>query len=244
MSVDAILKSEIVRNVFKGVNLLVNEARIHLTQEELHIRAVEFSNIAMVIARVPKDSFEAYKVEENTTVGVDVARINDFVSKFKKEELVDMSITDGRLKIGTPSIKYQLSLIDPTAIRKEPKVPNLDLPAKVVLDSAELKKFIALAEKISDQVLLRTDEEGFHIEAEGDVDRLALNMSDAELINFNGAEASSYFAIEWLKEFTKLADPGRALTIRLGKNMPGWFTFECEHGETVEFVLAPRIEVE
>ena len=72
-----------------------------------------------------------------------------------------------KLKIGVGSLSYTLSLIDPTAIRKEPRIPELDLPAHVTLPGLELRRAVKAAEKVSDHVILGVSDEGFFMEANG-----------------------------------------------------------------------------
>ena len=115
----------------------------------------------------------------------------------------------------------------------------------MVLDAGEFKKAIQAADKISDHVVFRSDETGFYIEAEGDVDKIVFHMSEAELIEFNRAEARSMFSVEYLKEFVKIAEAGDLLTIHLGNNYPVRLVFEVADGKAkVEYILAPRIEAE
>lgn len=244
--IDAIVTGEVLKAITKAMVALVSEARFHFLENGLHSRAVDPANVAMVIVDVPTDSFEVYKVDEDTTIGVDVNRIYDISKSIKSGELVELKVEDeSDLKIKFGSVEYSVALIDPSAIRKEPKVPQLELPAKIVLNAGEFKKAISAADKISDHVVFRTTEDGFYIEAEGDVDKITFFMSDAELIEFNKQEARSMFSVEYLKEFIKVAGSGDLLTIYLGINYPVRLQFDVANGKVkVEYVLAPRIEAE
>jgi len=244
--IDAIVTGDVLKSITKAMVALVSEARFHFTVDGLHSRAVDPANVAMVIVDVPKDSFEVYKVDEDKTIGVDVNRVYDISKSIKAGELVELKLEDeSSLRIKFGSVEYSVALIDPSAIRKEPKVPSLELPAKIVLNAGEFKKAITAADKISDHVVFKSDETGFYIEAEGDVDRITFHMSEAELIEFNRAEARSMFSIEYLKEFVKVASTGDLLTIYLGNNYPVRLVFEVADGKVkVEYILAPRIEAE
>ncbi|AEA47391.1 DNA polymerase sliding clamp [Archaeoglobus veneficus] len=244
--IDVIVTGDVLKAVTKAMVALVSEARFHFNSDGLHSRAVDPANVAMVIVDVPKDSFEVYKVDEEKTIGVDVNRVFDISKAIKSGELVEMKVEDETsLMIKFGSVQYSVALIDPSAIRKEPKVPSLELPAKIVLDAGEFKKAINAADKISDHVVFRSDETGFYIEAEGDVDRIEFHMSEAELIEFNRGVARSMFSIEYLKEFVKTAGSGDVLTIYLGNNYPVRLVFEVADGKAkVEYILAPRIEAE
>jgi len=127
---EAILKGEIFSGILKGLEVLVSEARIHFQEQGLHSRAVDPANVAMVIVDVPRENLEAYSIDEEKTVGVDVNRIYDIARSIKKNELVELKVEDETtLKVKFGSVVYSVSLIDPSAIRKEPKIPNLELPA-------------------------------------------------------------------------------------------------------------------
>ncbi|WP_456368984.1 DNA polymerase sliding clamp [Geoglobus sp.] len=244
--IDVIMDGDVLKSITRAMVALVSEARFHFREEGLHSRAVDPANVAMVIVDVSKENLEAYSIDEEKTVGVDVNRIYDIAKSIKKNELVELKVEDeATLKVKFGSVEYSVALIDPSAIRKEPKVPNLELPARIVLDAGEFKKAIAAADRISDHVVFRSDSTGFYIEAEGDVDRIVFHMSEAELIEFNRAEARSMFSVEYLKEFVKVAGSGDLLTIHLGTNYPVRLVFETADGKArVEYILAPRIEAE
>jgi proliferating cell nuclear antigen len=243
--IDTILAGEVLKSLTRAMVALVSESKFHFQDKGLHSRAVDPANVAMVIVDVPKESFEAYKTDEEKIVGVDVNRVYDISKSIKSGELVELKLEDEALKVRFGSVEYSVALIDPSAIRKEPKIPSLDLPAKIVLDASEFRKAITAADKISDHVVFRANSTGFYIEAEGDIDRITFHLSEAELIEFNRAEARSMFSIEYLKEFIKTASAGDVLTIYLGNNYPVRLLFNVADGKVkVEYILAPRIEAE
>ncbi len=241
--IDVILTGDVLKTMAKAMVALVSEARFHFKSEGFHSRAVDPANVAMVIVDVPSDSFEVYSVDEEEVIGVDVNRVHDISKTIKSKELVELKVEGSTMTIKFGSVQYSVQLIDPSAIRKEPKVPNLELPAKIVMDAGEFKKVIQAADKISDHVVFRSDDSGFYIEAEGDVDKIEFHMSEGELIEFNKAVARSMFSVEYLKEFVKIAGSGDLLTIYLGTNYPVRLIFDvCDGKAKVEYILAPRIE--
>jgi len=58
--------------------------------------------------------------------------------------------TAHKLVIRMRGLSYTMSLLDPSSIRKEPKVPTLDLPAHIVIRGEDLKRAVKAAEKVSD----------------------------------------------------------------------------------------------
>ena len=208
---EAILVGDVFSSILGGLKTLVSEAKWHFKEEGFHSRAVDPANVAMVIVDVSRENMEAYSIDEEKVIGVDVNRIFDIARSIKKNEPVELQVEDETtLKVKFGSVEYSVSLIDPSAIRKEPKIPKLDLPAKIVLDAGEFKKAIKAADKVSDHVVFRSDETGFYIEAEGDVDKITFHMSEAELIEFNKAEARACSVWNTSKNFARL--PGRGIS--------------------------------
>ena len=233
----AVAKADVLRTVFRGLNVLVDEARFRFGEKGLHVKAVDPGNVALVIASVPADTFGNYEVEKETVVGIDVSSIyKNFIKSTGGEIEINLdgeSIVfvnkDGRLK-------YSTSLIDPEAIRRAPKTPKFDLPAEIALDAMEFRKAIQMCEKISDDVITFSTGEGvFAIGAESDIDRCSIKH------NYNGAEAKSMFSVEYMKEISKIADKG-GLIIRLGTDLPVHLYFDFGEGYSIEYFVAPRIE--
>jgi proliferating cell nuclear antigen len=178
-------------------------------------------------------------------VGIDVKRLYDMLKNVRKRDLVDLRVDEETLTLKVGSIEYTIGLIDPSAIRKPPKTQELELPAKAVLDAGQFKDAVNLASKVTDEITLRTDENTFILEAKGDMESIKLELGSMDLIEFNGAEARSTFAIEYLKEFNKIASRGDVLTIHLGTDLPARFVYDVADGKlTVEYILAPRINIE
>ena len=240
---DAVVSSNVLKTAAKGLVAITNEARVFVDDKGLHSRAVDPANVAMVIVDIPREAFDVYKAEEDV-LGVDILRLHDFSKSLKNVEPVNVRSVDGRLVLSTGRMRYSFALIDPSAIRKEPKLPNLDLPAKIVLDAGEFKRAISEADRLDDEAILATDGEHFRVCASDGVVDFVFELSKDELVEFNGAEAFSKFSTEYLREFVKIASKGDKLTIRLGSDLPARFVFETESGVTVEYVLAPRLEVQ
>jgi len=244
VSCEIISSAGLLKEVFKGVNLLVREAKLNFSEEELHIRAVDYSNTAMVVVNVPYYSFEAHNVNEETTVGVDISALYDYIKSAKKSDTITMSFEDSKIKLEINNrITYTISAIDPSAIRKEPKIPNLEHPAEVMLDIQHFKEAVNIVDKISDEVDIISDGEALIFKAFGDETRreeLTITLKD-ELFDHNGGKAKSKFNLEFLKLFAKVN--GDSMKIKLGDDYPGIFFFQLD-GAEIYYILAPRIEVE
>jgi len=246
---NVILKSDIFKIVLKGMVSFLNEARFHFDKNGVHVRAADEANVAMVIVDIPADSFKVYETNDNDeekVIGIDVARLYGNSKSMKKDELVDISIdmANQELNVKHLNTTYSLTLIDPSAMRIEPKIPSLELPAKIVMDAGAFKKAVQLSEKVDDKLVFRSQRDKFCIEADGDIDKITFTLNEAELKEFNRAEAKSVFSVDYMKDIVKGASAGDTLTIRLGNDYPGRFLFEIDGNASIEYIIAPRVEAE
>jgi proliferating cell nuclear antigen len=239
-----VVKGEILKTISKAVAGIVSDCRIHFTPDKLYIRAVDPSNVAMVTVDVPKESFEEYNIQSEQVYGVDVQRIAEISKIINANDNVTLDFTDGYMHVRTGTMEYSIALIDPEAIRKEPKTPELKLPAKITLSADRFKKALEAADKIADNVLLKKTQDSFQIIARGDTEKITISLSPTELIEFTGeGEAKSLFNLEFVKEFFKITDSTTPATIELGTNYPAIFSFLLNKGKVqVKYFLAPRIE--
>jgi proliferating cell nuclear antigen len=243
---DALISADILRTGIEAILTLVPEARFRILEEGVVSRAVDPANVAMVSVELKKDAFDSFSATE-AEVGVDVNRLYDILKMARKEDEVELVIDEGSntLKVQFSGLRYTYTLIDPSAIRKEPKVPNLELPARITMKTDDFKKAILAGEKISDHVVLKTDENNFYIEAEGDTDQIVFSLTKAELVDFVPETARSMFSLDYLKEFVKPISRSEFVTIHLGTDYPARFEFTIADGRVkVEYLLAPRIESE
>ncbi|HID43853.1 MAG TPA: hypothetical protein EYP30_08825 [Archaeoglobaceae archaeon] len=162
----------------------------------------------------------------------------------KKDELVDISIDMGSQELNVKHLNttYSLALIDPSTMRREPKIPSLELPARIVMDAGDFKKAVHLSEKVDDKLVFRSQKDSFCIEADGDTDKMTFTLNKAELKEFNKAEAESMFSVDYMKDIARGVSAGDTLTIRLGNNYPGRFLFEIDGNVSIEYIVAPRVE--
>ncbi len=163
----------------------------------------------------------------------------------EKAEIVEIEVDEEshKLVIGMSGLTYKISLLDPASIRKEPKVPQLELPASIVLSGNDLKRAVKAAEKVSDHMGMGIDGEIFYLEAEGDSDRMRLDMAKDQLISLEPGDARSLFSLDYLSDMVKSAGKANEVTIELGKDFPTMIKFQIAGGNgEVNYLLAPRIE--
>lgn len=243
----AVINAEVLKDAIEAVSTIVDEAKFHITQDGLAARAVDPANVAMVSFDLKKEAFEAFSATDGE-IGVDLTRLNDILGMAAKDDRIELNLNEEtrKLEIRTGGLAYTLSLLDPTSIRKEPKVPNLELPAKVVLNGAELKRAVKAAEKVSDHMALGVMDKAFYVEAEGDLDKVRLDIPATSLISLQSTgNVRSLFSLDYLNDLAKSLGKAEQVSIDLGTDYPVKFTFNVAGGNgTATYLLAPRIESE
>ncbi|MFW6152721.1 MAG: DNA polymerase sliding clamp [Halobacteriota archaeon] len=242
----AIVGAETLRSTLDSVSVLVDECKIHLDESGLAIRAVDPANVGMVDLTLDASAFESYEADDEL-IGVDLSRLEDLVGMAESGQLIDMELDEEvqKLRLRMDGLEATMGLIDPNSIREEPDIPDLDLPATIVLEGRDLNRAITAADMVSDHMELGVDvdREVFYVDAHGDTDDIHLELSREELIEFEVGTASSLFSLDYLRDINRAIPRDTEVQIRLGEEYPVKFTFPFAEGRgQVTFMLAPRIQ--
>jgi len=242
----AIVSAVILQDALDAVSVLVDECKIRLTEDDFAIRAVDPANVGMVDLALATSAFESYSADD-TVIGVNLAKLQDFVGMAKGDQLVELELDaeTRKLNIRMDGLSSTLALIDPDSIRQEPDIPDLDLPAEVVLEGAQFDRGIKAADMVSDHVQLLVDDsaEAFHIHAQGDADDVDFELGVEDLIALTAGAADSLFSLDYLKDMNKAVPRDAELTIELGEEFPVKLSYIFADADgSVTYMLAPRIQ--
>jgi len=239
---EAIVISSRLKDVLEAARAIVTEARLSLSEKGIELKAVDPANVAMVSLRIDASAFEIYQATPGE-IGVDLERLNDLLSMADRGDRVTLELLDDerKLKIGVGSLSYTLSLIDPSAIRKEPRLPELDLPAHVILPGTEFRRAIKAAELVSDHIILGVDDDLFYMEARGDIETLRFTKQSSELLGMKPGRARSLFSLDYLSDMSKSIGKASEMKLEIGIDYPLRISFRLNE-VYVSYLLAPRIE--
>jgi proliferating cell nuclear antigen len=221
------------------VSEVVSEVRIKLLEDGMSIVAVDPANVALVIFKLPRESFSQYET------GNEVWGINlDDLKKILKRASIGASVVfeqeDNQLKISIfDKIKrvFTLSLINIEGEDKD--VPELTFGAKVQMSAKNFSEAIEDANIVADSCGLIAGEGFFMVEGSG-----SLNSARAE---FSGDEAQieglakSRYSLEYLTKFIKGAKISESVVVNFSDDYPLRLDFPGEK-MGIGFVLAPRVE--
>jgi proliferating cell nuclear antigen len=212
----------------------------------------------MVSFELQRDAFDDFQFETGssseaasestaaTEVGIDFNKLLGILGIGGREE-VNLKLDEQVQKLFTRmgSLAYTISLLDPASLRKEPKVPELEFPVQVVIETEEFRRTIRASEKIGDHIVLGVDGEEFYMEVEGEMDKLRLELRKEQLIHLTPGTLHSLYSLDYVSAMSKGMSHADNITLNLGKDYPLQVDFEVADGKgKVSYLLAPRIESE
>jgi proliferating cell nuclear antigen len=125
-------------------------------------------------------------------------------------------------------------------------MPNLNLPAKVVIKASELTQGVRASETVSDHLALTVNKDNFELFAEGDTDTVNLKLPKDLLEELStNSKCKSLFSIDYFANMIKPVRGEDPITMMLGNDNPIRVEFNiAENKGHVTYLLAPRIESE
>lgn len=238
------IRSEVLREITDVISTLVDEAKFNLTSDSLTVRAVDPAHVAMVDMVIEKGAFEDYKADEGE-LGIDLDKVKEVLRLAKAGDVIEVDHDEdrNRLVVHVGNITRQMALVD-TAGMSDPKVPNLDLPAKVVVRTDEIRQGIKASESVSDHIALIAHSDGFEMISEGDADTVRLDLPKDLLDELQCKEkVRSLFPLDYFSNMVKAISSASTVTIHLGNDYPVRLEFglAADNGKAI-YLLAPRIE--
>jgi proliferating cell nuclear antigen len=243
---NAKVKSEVLKGIIDVTSPLVNEVKFNINSKGIFLRAVDPAHVAMIDLNIDKKAFEEYKADD-MELGVDMDKLASIMRLSTSGDLVslDYDETANRLIIKIGNLVRKMSLID-TAGMPDPKMPNLNLPAKAILKASEINRGVKASEAVSDHLAVIVNKDNFEMFAEGDTDTVNLKLPKDLLVELTSDNNyKSLFSIDYFSNMIKPVKGDDDVTIRLGNDNPIKLEFNIANNKGhVKYLLAPRIESE
>jgi len=243
---NAKVKSDVLKGIIDVTSPLVNEVKFNVSPKGISLRAVDPAHVAMVDLQVKDKAFEEFKATE-MELGVDMDKLAGIMRLSSSGDMVSLEYDEdaNRLIIKIGNLVRKMGLID-TAGMPDPKMPNLNLPAKVILKSSELNQGVRASEAVSDHLAISVNKDNFELFAEGDTDTVNLKLPKDLLVEINTtSKCRSLFSIDYFSNMIKPVRSDDPITIMIGNDNPIRVEFDiADNKGHVTYLLAPRIESE
>jgi len=243
---NAKVKSEVLKGIIDVTSPLVNEVKFNINSKGISLRAVDPAHVAMVDLSIDNKAFEEFKASD-MELGIDMDKLGSIMRLSNSGDMVALDYDEetNRLIVKIGNLVRKMGLID-TAGMPDPKMPNLNLPAKIVLKASELTQGVRASEAVSDHLALTVNKDNFELFAEGDTDTVNLKLPKDLVLELNASsKCKSLFSIDYFSNMIKPVRGEDPITIMIGNDNPIKVEFDiADKKGHVTYLLAPRIESE
>ncbi len=237
-----ILKLDEPRLLGDAIDIISNvvvEVRIKLLDDGLSIVAVDPANVALVIFRLPKESFSEYDAGSQVW-GVNLADLKKIMKRASGAASVTLGEVEGKLKITIfDKVKrnFSLALIEVSAEDKD--IPELNFGARVEMDARDFAQAVEDASIVADSCAFILKDDVFAVEGNGTLNSAKAEFSGGDLEIFGTGK--SKYSLEYLMKFIKGMKISKNVVVSFSDDYPLRLDFPGER-MGIGFVLAPRVE--
>lgn len=243
--------AKLLGDMVSAIAILVDEATFKINPENLKLRAMDPSRVAMVDFEWPKTIFEEYTCTEPTKMCINISELLKLIKRAGRNEVVEISLDEetARLKIKITG-KYTRNFTMPTleAAKEEVPAPKVTFNVTAKATTGGLRQAIEDAQLVSDHVRVEADPEKLILNASGDLmgAKIELKKGSDTLLDLQTKEPSkATFSLSYLAEIIKAASATSEIaTLDFASDMPIKLDFQQTKEGKLTYYLAPRIETE
>lgn len=221
------------------ISEIVTEVRIKLLPEGMSIIAVDPANVAMVIFKIPKESFSQYEPGREIW-SVNLEDMKRILKRASTSGSILLEQEENQLKIAIfDKVKrnFVLSLIELETEEKEE--PALNFGSRVEVDADNLSQSIEDCLVVADSCSFTTKEGFFLVEGNGSLNSAKAEYSSDEAVI--SGESKSKYSLEYISKFMKAKKLSQKAIVNFGDDYPLRLEFPGEK-MGMAFILAPRVE--
>ena len=221
------------------ISEVVSEVRIKLIEDGMSIIAVDPANVALVIFKLPRESFSQYEIG-NEVWGVNLGDLKKILKRTGVTASIVFEEEGGKLKISIfDKVKriFNLALIEVSS--EDKNIPDLNFGARVEMSSDDFAQTIEDANVVADSCAFIAGEGSFVIESSGNLNSARAEFAGENLEMF-GIGKSKY-SLEYLMKFIKAVKISSRVVVNFSDDYPLRLDFPGEK-MGIGFVLAPRVD--
>ncbi len=235
------------RTIMESLAKIVDEVALHVTKDEVRIRAMDPAHVALIDLTLPSTSFIEYEVEGDEVVGgVSIANVFKVVKRAKKGDKLDIDIDEERVSFtifSTATKRYKFRNIEVS----EPEIPEaqLEFNVRATILSDPLKNALKDAETVGDTLEVEApDQDKLILRGKGvGLTEAKFPVGSPALIDLEVKEPSrSAYSIEYLKHVLALTKIADTVQLEFSSGMPIRLQFNLPGEGRVVYMLAPKTE--
>lgn len=196
LSLDCIASVSVLEDVLERIATVDTECRLEVTEGGLRSAVASTDLAYMVHVEVPLEPFESFQATEDL-VGLPVDRVSEALELAESnDELVHLEHDAQERKFHLSGDGWEVSIrgIDPTSIRKEPDLPEVEWSVIATFDPEHVHKSFQAVQMVTSHLELSYDADGetFHGVGKGDLDAVDVDWTPDETEHSVGDASAVY----------------------------------------------------
>ncbi|MGD8545077.1 MAG: proliferating cell nuclear antigen (pcna) [Candidatus Bathyarchaeota archaeon] len=243
--------AKLLKDMASAIAILVDEATFQINPENMKLRAMDPSRVAMVDFEWPKTVFEEYTCSEPMKMCINISELLKLIKRADKNEILELSLDEKTAKLRVKITgKYTRNFTMPTleATEEEVPIPKVTFNVTAKATTGGLRQAIEDAQLVSDHVRIEAEADKLILNASGDLMGATIELqkgSDALLDLQTKQPSKATFSLSYLAEIIKAASATSEITtMEFASDMPVRLDFQQINEGKLSYYLAPRIETE
>ena len=243
--------AKLLQNMFSAIAILTDEATFNITPDNIQLRTMDPSRVAMVDFQWPKTIFDEYQCDQPQKMCINIGELLKLLRRTTRDETIELTLTPETPKLNiTITGRYTRTFNMPTLEPQEEETPTPKITFKTTIKATTdgLRQAIEDAQLVSDHVRIEADAEQLTLTATGDLMGATIILkkgSDALLDLQTQEPTKATYSLSYLAEIIKAAAATSEITtLQFANDMPIQLDFHQPKEGKLTYYLAPRIEVE
>jgi len=242
---EASVLSDSIKAIYE---LIKEEVSFKLTSDGMSMRAMDPANVAMVSFKLLVPAFEAYKLEQDMTIGVDMERLYNVLKQSLPGDAVVLKAEETKLHIiyeGQTRRRFSIPLLELSG--EERKAPNLEFGVTVKMKPEAMKQALSDAKVVADSAIFNAMSDKLIISANGDTGEVEVELTkdNEQLLALDVQEESrARYALDYLEKMIKGTKLSNEVILKFKTDYPIEIDYALKDTLMLSFILAPRVETD
>ena len=237
------IQASAFKSIFEVLKDILNDVNIIFDKDGMKILTLDTARVALIDLTLSGENFESYECQYETSVGINMANIFKLLKVIGNNDTLEMSVDSGdvlRIKVEntekSSSTTFDLKLLDINDDCIE--MPNITFESITTLPSMDFQRLCRDMGNISNEVMIRRNDNQFVISCEGD---FANQSTTIECIEKCEYDISGVYSLKYLNVFTKATSMSSKMQLRLNSASNFLvFHYNVANLGYMEFYLAPK----
>lgn len=209
-----------------------------INKEGFKCNVLDPSHVAMIDLHLEPAYFTKFSAEKEYQIALDLKKFMTALKFLKSEQAIDLEymVKENKLRIRSGGTELSFGLFDPEV--SEPRMPKLDLSAKIGIAADRFLNALTAAALVSELVTINIGDK-LVVTAESDKDAIKTEVPAGQLEEVEG-EGVSQYDLDYLTSMIRALEGN--LIVKMDTDKP--ITVDFRIGEWAKglYFLAPRVE--